>query len=430
MIKSLIGIFSIVILFGSTGFSQSFLDSISENNIKQNLAVLASDSLKGRGNGTSEILKAGQFIANKFKEAGLKPLLGQPDYFIPFSFDKEKEGNIPQQLEWNGKSVSVDRFVFFTAQPGKFKTKNINDFSIIHIDAPFTEQVLKLYDTASSDILLWSSKKQQGDSSLLPEIFYPPVGGIHHNFLLVYAEEPPDSITFSAVDSYYSAIGYNVIGMLPGKAKANEVIVFSSHYDHVGIIDNSPHDSIMNGANDNASGTTAILELAKYFSLKAVNERTIIFCAFSGEEIGLLGSRDFVGYIKPETIIADINIEMIGVPAYGKKSVFITGYDYSSLPAMLKKKLKIAGIRLRKEPDELRGLFWRSDNYSFALRGIPAHSIMSSDDFDPCYHKPCDEVRRINIVNMTNIIKAIAIASESLVMGTETPTRINEKRLN
>src|SRR5690606_25831661 len=80
----------------------------------------------------------------------------------------------------------------------------------------------------------------------------------------------------------------NVIGVLPGKSKANEYVIFSAHYDHIGILSPVEQDSIANGADDNASGVTAVIELAKYFAKNNNNERTLIFAAFTGEEIGFI----------------------------------------------------------------------------------------------------------------------------------------------
>jgi Iap family predicted aminopeptidase len=256
-----------------------------------------------------------------------------------------------------------------------------------------------------------------------------PEKGIARSFLLVYSDAPPDSILLRGVDDYYNSLGYNVIGMLPGKSKPDEIILFSAHYDHMGVNRNKRRDSILNGANDDASGVTALLLLANYFAKKGDNERTILFCAFSGEELGLRGSANFINYLNPEKIIAGINIEMIGVPQYGMNTVFITGTQYSTLPSILKSNMKEAGIKIKPEPDLRKKLFQRSDNYTFAKNGVPAHTIMSSDDDDRCYHKPCDEINRINIAHMTQVIGAIALASESLINGKETPTRVKVEDL-
>ncbi|MEK7225775.1 MAG: M28 family peptidase, partial [Bacteroidota bacterium] len=182
---------------------------------------------------------------------------------------------------------------------------------------------------------------------------------------------------------------------------------------------------VFNGANDDASGTTAVIELAKYFSMRRNNERTIIFCLFAGEELGLLGSQAFINYIKPETIKAVINIEMIGMHnATGKNAFMLTGSNYSDLFKILNKNLEGDEVEVQEQGSDPDNLFGRSDNYTFAQEGIPAHTVMCSDDKEPCYHKPCDDVRRIDMDNMTRIIRAIAKSAETLISGKDTPSRI------
>lgn len=225
----------------------------------------------------------------------------------------------------------------------------------------------------------------------------------------------------SAGNYISSHVLLNVIGVLPGKTKPTEVILFTAHYDHVG----GAGAGIFNGANDNASGTTAILTLLRYYAQHANNERTLIFCAFAGEEIGLKGSTVLSQIINPKSVKAMINIEMIGRHgAVGRNSFFITGGYKSNLAAHFKKVLKTHGIKVKQEPAGEKQLFMRSDNYPFALKGVPAHSIMSSDDEDACYHQTCDEIGRIDMPNMVRIIQAIVIGSRGLVDGTVTPSRI------
>lgn len=209
---------------------------------------------------------------------------------------------------------------------------------------------------------------------------------------------------------------YNVIGILPGKSKTNEAIVISAHYDHMGRY----IGAIMNGANDNASGTTGMMLLANFFARKKDNERTLIFCAFAAEELGLIGSQEFAKYNTGYKIVANINLEMIGIPQYGEKKIFITGRKKSTLPDILIKEFPDE-MTIVAEPPEWKQLYKRSDNYSFAVRRIPAHTIMASDDSDVCYHKPCDEAKRIDIPNLVNIIKNLAYAMRTLVSGEATP---------
>jgi hypothetical protein len=237
----------------------------------------------------------------------------------------------------------------------------------------------------------------------------------------------PESLGKTVADSILSPINaqnilLNVIGILPGKSKANEVVIFSAHYDHVGTDSGLRKDKVFNGANDNASGTAAVLTLANYFSLRNDNERTLVFCAFAGEELGLFGSEAFVNNTNTGGIKAVINIEMIGRTSVGKNAFFITGSDQSDFSSIIKKALRNTA-RLVREPPYEKELFKRSDNYPFAEKGIVAHTIMSSDDDDQYYHKTCDELERIDFENMTKIVQAIAIACQTMISGKETPKK-------
>ena len=121
---------------------------------------------------------------------------------------------------------------------------------------------------------------------------------------------------------------FNVVGMIPGKSKAKEIVVFSGHYDHLGIVKSRDQDSIANGADDDASGTTAVIALAKYYKALNNNERTLIFVAFTAEEIGGFGAKHFSSLLNPDEVVAMFNIEMIG-----KESKF--GKILLSLPVLI-----------------------------------------------------------------------------------------------
>lgn len=144
-----------------------------------------------------------------------------------------------------------------------------------------------------------------------------------------------------------------------------------------------------------------------------------------------MGSGVFADNININMIKAVINIEMIGrTNSSGKNAVFITGASYSDFTKIFKRNLGKGFIRILPEPPATKFLFMRSDNYAFALKGIPAHTIMCSDDDDECYHQVCDEVKRIDIKNMCKVIKAIAKGCSSIIEGTDTPTRIKPSRIN
>lgn len=219
----------------------------------------------------------------------------------------------------------------------------------------------------------------------------------------------------------------NVVGVLLGKSKPEEYVIFSAHYDHLGM-KRDGEDKIFNGANDDASGTTAVIALAKYFKALDNNARTIIFVAFTGEEIGGLGSGYFSENINPNKVVAMFNIEMIGTESkWNKNSAYITGYDKSDFGLILQRNLKNTDFTFYPDPYPKEQLFYRSDNATLAAFGVPAHTISTSKmDVEPNYHKVSDDISTLDLNNMTEIIKAIAISSQSIISGQATPTRVKK----
>jgi hypothetical protein len=252
----------------------------------------------------------------------------------------------------------------------------------------------------------------------------------------VYIESEFEKIglkTFDGSKCYrqeFNKIGldlFNVIGVLEGKSKKDEYIVISAHYDHLGVSTKEViGDSIYNGANDDASGVTAVLALAKYFKEKDVNERSILFIAFTAEEMGLIGSNYFGTTVDAAKIIAGINIEMIGKEAsFGPKTAWLTGYDRSNFGKIIQKNLKGSGYQLYPDPYVNFRLFFRSDNASLAKLGVPAHTFSTTQiDTDPDYHKLTDNPEKLDIATITETIKAIALGIISMIDGTDAPKRI------
>lgn len=217
----------------------------------------------------------------------------------------------------------------------------------------------------------------------------------------------------------------NIIGLLQGKSKKEEYVIISAHYDHLGV-NGASGDSIFNGANDNASGVTGVLTLAKYFKEKNLNERTIIFVAFTAEEMGLVGSKYFGKGIDASKYIAGINLEMIGKsPSFGPNSAWLTGFDRSDFGQIIQNNLIGTGYQLFPDPYLKYNLFFRSDNASLARLGVPSHSFSTTAiDIDKDYHQPSDEVETLNITVITQTINAVAKGTESVISGKDTPSRI------
>lgn len=217
----------------------------------------------------------------------------------------------------------------------------------------------------------------------------------------------------------------NVIGMLKGKTRPNEIVLVMAHYDHLGGEPGKRGDEVYNGANDNSSGTAAMLALARYFGQRGDNERTLLFCAFAGEELGLKGSKLLAAIIKPEYVVAGFNIEMIGVAQYGRNRFALIGEEHGNLSDLVDRYTKPTGTRRVADAHPDKFLFYRSDNYPFASKGVPAYTFMSSDDDDNCYHSACDEAKRLDYAHMQNIVRTIAATIYPVGKGEFTPQRIN-----
>jgi Zn-dependent M28 family amino/carboxypeptidase len=213
---------------------------------------------------------------------------------------------------------------------------------------------------------------------------------------------------------------------LEGNEKKNEIVVISAHYDHLGKKSSGTGDLIYNGANDNASGVAAMIVLAEYFKKNKLNTRSILFVAFTAEEMGLVGSNYFGNTISPESIVAGINIEMIGKESpFGANTAWLTGFERSTFGKIIQKNLSSSKFKLYPDPYKDYNLFFRSDNASLARLGIPSHTFSTSPmDKDLDYHKVSDEPNTLNIQTITQTISAIAKGTESIISGKDTPTRI------
>lgn len=218
---------------------------------------------------------------------------------------------------------------------------------------------------------------------------------------------------------------FNVIGFLKGRSKPEEIVVISAHYDHLGVNEKLKGDKIFNGANDNASGVTAVLAIAEYYSKKGTNERSLLFIAFTAEEMGLIGSKYFGTTIEPENYVAGINIEMIGKESpFGPNTAWLTGFEKTTFGKMIQKNLAGSEFQVFPDPYDKYNLFYRSDNAALAKLGIPAHTFSTSPmDKDSDYHKVTDEVSTLKPSTITTTIRAIIRGTESIIMDKDTPSR-------
>ena len=210
--------------------------------------------------------------------------------------------------------------------------------------------------------------------------------------------------------NYTDGTAFNVVGYLPGtdaKLK-NEFVVIGAHYDHIGLMSGQVADSIANGANDNASGTTTVLEFSKYFGELKGNKRSIIFALFSAEEKGLLGSKHLAGKLKDKNIdlYAMLNFEMVGVPMVDKDhSLYLTGYELSNLAEVSNRYAHKNLVGFLSKAKEFN-LFRRSDNAPFHdVFNVPSQTYSTFDftNFGE-YHKVGDEASLMDYMHMATIV--------------------------
>jgi Zn-dependent M28 family amino/carboxypeptidase len=246
--------------------------------------------------------------------------------------------------------------------------------------------------------------------------------------------------TSLAVQPTYN-VTKNVIAKVTGKTAPEEVIIYTAHWDHIGIgKPDETGDSIYNGALDNASGTAALLALAKAFKTDAQPDRTVVFLSVTAEEQGLWGSAYYAKnpiYPKEKTVA---NINMDGVNPYGKMNdVSVIGVGQSEMEDLLDEELKKLGRYAAPEPNPVVGYYFRSDHFNFAKIGIPALYIGTGIDHvekgkeygkqlqeeyvAQYYHKPADayDPKRWNLDGAVDDVQLLYQVGRNLANSTKWP---------
>lgn len=387
--------------------------------------TLSADDMQGRRSGTEGSAKAALFIADEFKKAGLQPMAGN-SFLQEFSMVQSRLVSVKGAIE--GAALEAKNIIVFTSQPS-IEINEKSGYQVHHITSGnLRSQVQSILQSGKNSIVFIDTSFATSFSRLASgrSSFKSPV-----NTILILGKYDPKEFTIKAEQEINEIKLTNVAGILPGRSRKEEQVIFSAHYDHLGIGKPVDGDSIYNGANDDAAGTTAVIMLANHFKKEGNNERTIIFAAFTAEEIGGFGSQYFSQQVNAKGVTAMFNIEMIGTESkWGKASAYITGYDKTDMGTILQQNLQGSGFTFYPDPYPEQQLFYRSDNATMARLGVPAHTISTSKmDSEPNYHKVSDEIKTLDMENMTQIIKAIAASSKSIVSGKDTPTRVKVDEL-
>lgn len=391
---------------------------------------LSSDALEGRKVYSKGIELAADFIANEFKQNGLKTW-GKSDSYLQ-SFSKMNAKFISASGNFDGTTIDTKNIIVITAQEKLAINENSGyELAKINKEDNLMTSVRKFMTAGKNYLVLVDESFAQNFGRLVQ--LKSNINENQKSLVFVLSNNAPTKFTIEATHQIEKLPLANVVGVIPGKSLPNEYVIFSGHYDHLGINGKRAvnGDSIYNGANDDAAGTTAMIMLSKYFAALGNNERTIIFAAFTAEEAGGFGAQYFSKQFDPLQVKAMFNIEMIGTESkWGKNSAYITGYEKTDMGAILQKNLEGTEFTFYPDPYTDQNLFYRSDNATLARLGVPAHTISTSKmDSEPNYHKPSDQFETLDIDNMTEIIKAIAKSARSIIAGKDTPSRVDATQL-
>ncbi|MBE7173999.1 MAG: M28 family peptidase [Williamsia sp.] len=402
---------------------------INKSEVERIEKKLSADDMEGRRTFTPGLVKAGNFIADEFKKAGLQQAPGLTGYKQEFTMVQPRlvsvSGSFDQQaLPEKSIVVNTSAADLEVTEKSGFEKIRIKPGSNLNTEiAGLTragKNYLVLIDTSYA--ALFSRMAGRGSR---------PVFKANNSIVYVLSAADPKTYKISIKQEVKELGLSNIVGVIPGKSKRDEYVIFSAHYDHLGIGRPVDGDSIFNGANDDAAGSTAVIMLANYFNTLHNNERTLVFAAFCGEEVGGYGSQYFSRQFAPEKVAAMFNIEMIGTDSkWGKNSAYITGYEKTDMGKILEKNLQGTGFQFYPDPYTTQGLFYRSDNATLARLGVPAHTISTSKmDSEQYYHTVNDEIETLDMDNMAAIIRAIALSSQTIVSGKDTPSRVDTQQL-
>lgn len=420
---------------------QRAMMGITEGDLLGSVSFLASDELAGRDTPSKELAIACAWVAAQFRGAGLEPLGDDNTFFHTHQFASSRPP-ASARLTVDGAALQVKGVLNAVTEPLELEAKALVRSEVATAENPrivvLPEQLLPpqaasrpglVIATMSRTLRDLTSKGVKvalmkcSDQSVLvdvaAELQQKPISNREQlrpgcalilvsedaslEGRLVTASVEPQEIVTQQV--------HNVVGVLRGSdaTLSREAVLITAHLDHIGT-KSTGRDTVNNGADDNATGVTAVVALAKaYARLSEHTGRSVIFATFWGEEKGLLGSKEFAER-SPwplSDIVANVNIEMVGRPeADAREKVWMTGWTHSNLGELMNQGASRAGVEVFNREDIGEMLYKRSDNYSFVRKGVVAHSF-SGGSLHSDYHQPTDEWEKLDLPHMTKVVQGL-----------------------
>ncbi|MEO7190215.1 MAG: M28 family peptidase [Vicinamibacterales bacterium] len=401
---------------------------ITEASIRAHMEFLAGDAMKGRGSGTEDEWRAAEYIGSQMRRLGMQPL-GDNGRFVKQIDTGRMQTSAPPSLtiknlklvhgrdmlvQTTGRgSVSGVTHTYKAGTPSPVGAILIVPDGVTPVAAEIAPAALVITAETAQIRSTWDAI-----AARLPPPSGPGRGGASPPpARIVLAKTAFDQIWTLVADGTTAAFQvetktaytWNAIGRLTGtdSEAAADVILLTAHLDHLGVRGTGA-DTIFNGADDDASGSVAVLELAEAISKGPRPKRTMIFAWFGSEEAGGFGARDFLANppVPLKQITANIEFEMIANrdPKVAAHTLWLTGYDCSTLGRDLARQ----GARLVADPHPTEGFFSRSDNIQLARLGVIAQTVSSFDAVaSTTYHKVTDEVSTVDFAHMTDSIRSM-----------------------
>ncbi len=413
---------------------------VRDRDVRAEMGFLASDAMQGRGSGTIFERVAAEYIGSQFMQFGLEPAgemdaAGKPTYVQSVDISRRTFAESPwikygtaslvhggEMIVWRTNTDAASAALQKIALDGR---PNAGSAVLIRSDGTdlprlAMQSLMSMTAVGASIIMLEESPQWRAN--------WATMGGRMPSYTATNAKPAAIVIISKASANMLAALAdgekiefggklapskaqqtWNAMGKITGTDKnlSSEVILLTSHLDHLGVRENAPgDDKIFNGADDDASGSVAVLELARVLGSGAKPKRTVYFVCFGSEEAGGFGATYFVNNMPfpKDKLVANLEFEMIGRPDAKVKpeELWLTGYERSNLGPELAKR----GAKLVQDPHPEQNFFQRSDNIQLARAGIIAHTV-SSFGLHTDYHKASDEVKTIDFVHMTRSINSM-----------------------
>jgi aminopeptidase YwaD len=434
------------------GGTHSAPPAITEASIRAHMSFLASDALNGRGSGTRDEWITAEYLGSAMLRLGLEPMGGEAGFVQEIEVQRFAL-QAPPVLTAGTQELTHGREMLVRAVVGTRVSGALRRFSeggevppgaAVILDGPVPQGATVALGRAAIVLqretpALRARWATMGES--LPPVAGQVVGvpaGAARGATWVTLDEASHAAVLALPEGTDIAVRadvqpaartktWNAVGRLSGAdpAGASDVVVLSAHLDHVGARPASEAepgaDVIYNGADDDASGVVAVLEIAKTLAEGPRPRRTVVIAFFGSEEAGGYGARYFVDRpVVPLTdIAANLHFEMVGRPdpLVPPGTLWLTGYERSTLGVSL----AANGARLVADPRPDQRFFERSDNIQFARRGVVAHTV-SSYGLHREYHQPSDEMRHINVTHMRDAIASLVEPVRWLANATGRPS--------